>query len=141
MVRSLMAAGLSDVECLAAARSPFRRAPAEVVEALLDGGEARFDHRLELEVGEYVGQILFDAFADEFTDIEGINAPGDAFPDHLDLLGERARNRHGLERLCEAPGEIASRVHDLGADEPRAQHRYADPARREFTPQALGECH
>src|SRR6267378_7869232 len=77
MVSSLMAAGLSDVERLGAARSTFRVASADVVKALLDGGEARFDHRLEFEVGEDIGQVLFDAFADEFTDIEGIYALGD----------------------------------------------------------------
>ena len=92
-------------------------------------------------VGEDVGQILFDAFADELADIEWVYALRDAFPDHLGHFGERARRRHGLEPLCEAPEEIASGVHDLGADEPRAQHRYADPARREFTPQALGQRH
>ena len=122
-----------------AARSTFRVAPADVVKALLDGGEARFDHRLEFEVGEDIGPVVFDAFADEFTDIEGIYAPGDAFPDHLDLLGDRTLSRYGTERPFEALGKIASRVHDLRADEPWTQHRYADPARREFTPQALGQ--
>ena len=65
--------------------------------------------------------------------------PRDAFADHVDLLGDRARRRHGSDRPFEALGEIASRVQDLSADEPGTQHRYADPARREFTPQALGQ--
>src|SRR5258708_38506605 len=90
-----------------AARSTFRGAPADMVEALLDGGEARFDHRLEFEVGEDIGPVLFDAFADEFTDIEGIYALGDAFPDHIDLLGARARSWHGTDRPFEAVGESA----------------------------------
>jgi hypothetical protein len=47
---------------LGAARSPFRVATPDVVKALLDGGEARFDHRLEFEVGEDIGPVLFDAF-------------------------------------------------------------------------------
>jgi len=42
-----------------------------VVKALLDCGEARFDHRLKFEVGEDIWQVLFDAFADEFTDKVG----------------------------------------------------------------------
>ena len=40
-----------------------------MVKALLDCGEARFDHRLKFEVGEDIWQILFNAFAHEFTDI------------------------------------------------------------------------
>ena len=115
MVSSLMAAGLSDVECLGAARSTFRVTPADVVEALLDGGEARFDHRLEFEVGEDIGPVLFDTFADEFTDIEGIYALRDALPDHIDLLGKWARCRQGTDRPFKALGKIASRVHDLRA--------------------------
>src|SRR5258708_35365365 len=89
-----------------AARSTFRVAPADMVEALLDGGEARFDHRFEFEVGEDIGQVLFDAFADEFTDIEGIYAPGDAFPDHIDLLADRARGRHGSQATFDALGVV-----------------------------------
>jgi hypothetical protein len=45
-----------------------------VVKALLDFGEARFDHRLKFEVGEDIWPVLFNAFADEFTDIDGIYA-------------------------------------------------------------------
>jgi hypothetical protein len=57
-----------------------------VVKSLLDcGGEARFDHRLKFEVGEDIWPILFDAFADEFTGIDGIYALRDACPDHIDL--------------------------------------------------------
>src|SRR6516225_530620 len=52
-----------------AALSSFRVAPADMVKALLDCGEARFDHRLKFEVGEDIWPVLFDAFADEFTDI------------------------------------------------------------------------
>jgi hypothetical protein len=91
-----------------AARSTFRVAPADVVKALLDGGETRFNHRLKFEVGEDIGQVLLDAFADEFADIVGVYALRDAFPDHVDPLGTRARSRHGRERPLEALGEIAS---------------------------------
>lgn len=71
----------------------FRAAPADVVKALLDCGEARFDDRLEFEVGEDIRPVVFDAFADEFTDIEGIDALGDAFADQIDPLGDGARSR------------------------------------------------
>src|ERR1700688_2914019 len=91
-----------------AARSTFRVAPADVVKALLDCGEARFDHRLKFEVGEDIWQVLFDAFADEFTDIVGFYALRDAFPDHIDSLGKWARSRQGTEPPLEALGEIAS---------------------------------
>jgi hypothetical protein len=57
------------------ARSTFRVAPADVVKALLDCGEARFDHRLKFEVGEDIWPVLFDTFADEFTDIDGDLCP------------------------------------------------------------------
>src|SRR4030081_3256071 len=77
---------------------PFRVAPADVVKALLDCGEARFDHRLKFEVGEDIWQVLFDAFADEFTDIVGLYALRDAFPEHIDPLGTWARSRQGRER-------------------------------------------
>jgi hypothetical protein len=40
-----------------------------VRKALLDCGEARFDHRLKFEVSEDIWPALFDAFADEFTDM------------------------------------------------------------------------
>ena len=52
--------------------------------------------------------VLFDAFADEFTDIVGFYALRDAFPDHIDLLGKWARSRQGTELPLEALGEIAS---------------------------------
>src|ERR1700675_365685 len=77
-------------------------------QALLDCGEARFDHRLKFEVGEDICQVLFDAFADEFTDIVGFYALRDAFPEHIDPLGTWARSRQGRERPLEALGEIAS---------------------------------
>ena len=57
---------------MAPLRSTFRVAPADVVKALLDCGEARFDHRLKFEVGEDIWPVLFNAFADEFTGIDGI---------------------------------------------------------------------
>src|SRR5450631_679493 len=85
-------------DCGRAARSTFRVAPADVVKALLDCGEARFDHRLKFEVGEDIWQVLFDAFADEFTDIVGLYALRDAFPEHIEPLGKWARSRQGTER-------------------------------------------
>ena len=91
-----------------AARSTFRVAPADVVKALLDCGEARFDHRLKFEVGEDIWPVLFDAFADEFTGLDGIYALRDAFPDHIDVLGSWARSRQGTDRPLKALGEIAS---------------------------------
>jgi hypothetical protein len=91
-----------------AACSTFRVAPADVVKALLDCGEARFDHRLKFEVGEDIWPVLFDAFADEFTDIVGIYALRDAFPDHIDVLGKWARSRQGTDRPLKALGEIAT---------------------------------
>src|SRR4029079_12069846 len=120
------------------ARSTFRVAPADVVKALLDCGEARFNNRLKFEVGKDIWPVLFDAFANEFTGIDGIYTLRDALPDHIDVLGKWARSRQGTDRPLEAFGEIAARVHDLSADEPWTQHRYANPAGREFTPQALG---
>jgi hypothetical protein len=52
--------------------------------------------------------VLFDAFADEFTGIDGIYALRDAFPDHIDVLGSWARSRQGTDRPLKALGEIAS---------------------------------
>lgn len=68
-----------------------------------------------------IGPVVFDDFADEFTDIKRIDAPGDAFADPIDTLGVRARRRQVTERPFpfEALGKIASRLHDLGADEPQ----------------------
>src|SRR5450631_3973768 len=95
-------------DCGRAARSTFRVAPADVVKALLDCGEARFDHRPKFEVGEDIRPVLFDAFADEFTGIDGIYALRDACPDQIDLQGKWARSRQGTDRPLEALGEIAS---------------------------------
>ena len=39
-------------------KAAFRVAPADVVKALLDFGEARFDHRLKFEVGEDIWPVL-----------------------------------------------------------------------------------
>jgi hypothetical protein len=78
----------STIRLVEGLRSTFRVAPADVVKALLDCGEARFDHRLKFEVGEDIWPVIFDAFADEFTGIDGIYALRDACPDHIDLHGE-----------------------------------------------------
>jgi hypothetical protein len=103
-VPGAIAAGTDDA---GHARATFRVAPADVVKALLDCCEARFDHRLKFEVGEDIWPVLFDAFADEFTGIDGINTLRDAFPDHADLLGKWARSRQGTDLPLETLREIA----------------------------------
>ena len=47
---------------------------ANPVEALFDRGETGFDHRLELDVGENVGPVVLNAFADKLADIGRIDA-------------------------------------------------------------------
>jgi len=55
-----------------------RRAIANAVKPLFDRREASLDHRFEFQVGENVGPVVFDAFADEFADVKRINALRDA---------------------------------------------------------------
>ncbi len=43
------------------------------VEALFDRGETAFDQRLELDVGENVGPVVLNAFADKHADIGRID--------------------------------------------------------------------
>ena len=109
-----------------AARSTFRVALADVVKALLDCGEARFDHRLKFEVGEDIWQVLFDAFADEFTDIVGFYALRDAFPEHIDPLGTWARSWQGRERALEFPEEIVPFLNQRGRCDDVARTSTAD---------------
>src|SRR5882757_11366093 len=120
-----------------ALRSTPRDTSANLVEALLDCGKARFDERFELVVGEDVGPVVLDAFADQLADIERIDALGDAVADEFDALGYGAGGRRPADLAGEALRQIAARIDDLGADEARAQHRDADAARRQFEPQAL----
>ena len=53
-----------------------RLSPADTVEALLYGGEAVVDKGLELGVSENVRPVIFDAFSNQFADIERIDALG-----------------------------------------------------------------
>ena len=108
------------------------------VEASFDRGEAGFDAGLELEIGEDIGPVVLDAFANEFADIIGIDARRNAFANDLESFQERRRKRCGVDRSSKTLWQIALGVHDLRTDEARAQHRYADPSRSEFETQALG---
>src|SRR5260370_35713255 len=84
-----------------ALRSTPRDTSANLVEALLDCGKARFDERFELVVGEDVGPVVLDAFADQLPDIERIDALRDPAPAELEALG---------------PGPGGRRPADLAAD-------------------------
>src|SRR5665213_4468389 len=121
--------------------SPPRLAPPDPIEALADPGEAGLDQGFEFQVGEDVRPVALDAFADEFADIGRVDAVGDALAYQVDEFRRRPGGRHGPGGALEAPGQIAGRIHDPGTDEARTQHRDADPARREFGPQALGKRH
>src|ERR1041385_3266174 len=65
----------------------------DLVEALLDLGEASLDGRLELRVGENVGPVVFDALAHQFADIKRIDAAGYSVDDHFCEFGLRAFRR------------------------------------------------
>src|SRR5262245_66562322 len=60
------------------ANLPPRIPVADPVEAALDFGKARLDHRLELAIGENVGPVVLDSFAHELAHVERINAATDA---------------------------------------------------------------
>ena len=51
-----------------------RLSSAYAVEALLDRGEALVDEGLVLSIGENVGPVVFDGLANQFADIERIDA-------------------------------------------------------------------
>src|SRR5687767_4789242 len=83
------------------AASMLRLSSADAVEALLDGGEAIVDHRLELGVGENVRPVVLDAFTNQFADIEWIDTVVDPFPERFDELGARSFHR----RAANSAGE------------------------------------
>src|SRR4029453_17508186 len=95
----------------------------DTVEALLDGCEAIVDCRLELRISENIRPVVFDAFANEFTDIEGIDAVGDPLPDHLDA---RSLQRCTHDRSRKPLRDIPPRVRDLRANEARTQNGHSD---------------
>src|SRR3954447_8577793 len=67
-----------------------RRPSTYAIEALLDSGEAFVDEGFVLSVGEDVGPVIFDCLANQFADIERIDAIVDPFLKRLDELGERS---------------------------------------------------
>ena len=71
-------------------RSMPRLSPADAVEALLYGGEAVVDEGLELGVSENIRPVIFDAFSNQFADIEWIDALGYAFLQLFDEIGARS---------------------------------------------------
>lgn len=55
-----------------------RDPPADLVETLLDRGKSLLNERLEFVVSEEVRPVVLDAFADQLSDIERIDATVDA---------------------------------------------------------------
>lgn len=92
------------------------------IEALLDRRKARVDRRLELRVGENVGPVVFDAFANKLADIEwidaGLDAPAVPFLRQLNL------RQQVVAQALEARGLVPLRGRDLGANE--AEGIYGD---------------
>src|SRR3954465_6596357 len=88
-------------------RSTPRRAPANPVEALLDGGEARLDHRLELGVGEDVEPVVLDGFGARLPAIGRVDALVDPLANRPDRVGDRAGGRRTAELAGEALGQVA----------------------------------
>jgi hypothetical protein len=78
-----------------------RLSPADAVEALLYGGEAVVDYCLEFSIGENVGPVVFDAFPNQFADIEWIDTPGYPFAERFDKLGDWSFRR----RACNSAGK------------------------------------
>jgi hypothetical protein len=76
--------GLEDIEArrhnsaVGGANLPPRIPVADPVEAALDFGKASLDYRLELAVGENVGPVVLDSFANELAHVERVNAATDA---------------------------------------------------------------
>src|SRR5262245_28118616 len=103
-----------------------RLSSANPVEALLDGGEAVVDERLELGIGENVGPVVLDCLANQFADIERIDTVADPLADHLDAFGNRPFRWWTLDGTRVALREIAPGGHDSRANEARAQDRHAD---------------
>ena len=65
-----------------------RLSSADAVEALLYGGEAVVDSCLVFGIGENVGPVVFDAFPNQFADIEWIDTLGYPFAQRFDVLGD-----------------------------------------------------
>ncbi len=65
-----------------------RLSSADAVEALLYGGEAVVDPWLVLSIGENVGPVVFDAFPNQFADIEWIDTLGYPFAQRFDILSD-----------------------------------------------------
>src|SRR5882757_7102322 len=103
-----------------ALRSTPRDTSANLVEALLDCGKARFDERFELVVGEDVGPVVLDAFADQLADIERIDALGDAVADEFDALGYGAGGWRPADLAGEALRQIAARAEAIPNPMPEA---------------------
>jgi len=59
---------------------------ANLIEAPLDSGEARFDHRFELKVGEYIRPVVLDAFTDKLSNVRWVYPLRDPFADDRQLL-------------------------------------------------------
>src|SRR5258708_27749537 len=115
---------------------------AYAVEALLDRGEALLDDGLVLGVGEDVGPVIFDCLANQFADIERIDAIVDPFLKRLDELGERSfRRRRAADLPREPLRHIPPRIHDLSEDDARRQNGYPAFPHSTYRPQSFGQRH
>lgn len=81
--------------------------PADAVEALLYGSEAVVDDWLVFSIGENVGPVVFDAFPNQFADIERIDTPGYPFAQRFDKLGDGSFRRRAFNSAGEPLREIA----------------------------------
>ena len=89
-------------------RSMPRLSPADTVEALLYGGEAGVDEGFELSVSENIRPVIFDAFSNQFADIEWIDALGYAVLKLFDEIGARSFCRRDFNSAGEPLRDIAA---------------------------------
>jgi hypothetical protein len=61
---------------------------ADTVETLFYGGEPVVDYWLVLSIGENVGPVAFDAFPNQFADLEWIDTLGYPFAQRFDMFGD-----------------------------------------------------
>src|SRR5215468_5635494 len=99
-----------------------RLSAADAVEALLYGGEPIVDSWLVLSIGENVGPVVFDAFPNQFADVEWIDTLGYPFAQRFDMLGDWSFRRRGFNSAGEPLREIAPRIHNLRPNNARTQN-------------------
>jgi hypothetical protein len=84
-----------------------RLSSTDAVEALLYGGEPVIDYWLVLGIGENVRPVVFDAFPNQFADIEWIDTLGYPIAQRFETLGDWSFRRPVFNSAGEPLREIA----------------------------------